>query len=90
MANLSQMSNPKLDPEKIRKLMDKIPALIDKRVFLSGYYFKSLSDDEFTTLWYMPGMEIMVSKRTRQFIEQRRRELGLVKTKHNKDVKLKA
>jgi len=84
------MSKLELDPEQICKVMEKLPALIDKRVFLSRYYFEVLTDVEFTTLWYMPGLEIMVSKRTRMYIEQRRRALGLVKTKHNRDVILKA
>lgn len=81
-----------LDPDKIKALMKKIPELKVKqntRVFLSGTFFRKLNDDEFTTLWYMPGMEIMVSKPTRQYIEQRRRGLKLEKSRHTGDKKLK-
>ncbi len=75
-----------LDPDKVKEVMNQIPALKDnKRLFLSRTFFVKLTDDQFTTLWYMPGFEIMVNKRTREYIEKRRRGLGLEKTKHVKD-----
>ena len=38
---------------------------------------KQLTDLEFSILWYMPNLDIMVTKETQKYIEDRRRRLGL-------------
>ena len=60
-------------------LFGKIPELGHKEVHigLQMAHFKKLSDAEFTTLWYMPGMDIDIDLKTQIYIETRRRELGL-------------
>ncbi len=62
-----------------KSLMGKIPELEFKNthIGLQLAHFKKLSDDEFTILWYMPGMDIEVDHKTQIYIEKRRRELGL-------------
>lgn len=62
-----------------KSLMGKIPELGFKNthIGLQLAHFKKLSDDEFTILWYMPGMDIEVDQKTQVYIETRRRALGL-------------
>lgn len=62
-----------------KRLLAKIPELGHKNVHigLQLAHFKKLSDEEFTVLWYMPGMDIDVDHKTQIYIEHRRRELGL-------------
>jgi len=74
----------KEDPEKYRQLMNKLQVQNDSRTtFLSKSFFAQLSDEEFTVLWYMPGIEIICSDRTMKYINTRRQALGLKRTKHN-------
>lgn len=73
--------------EEQKRIFDLIPELRSHtRVFLSQVFFRNLSDEEFSTLWYMPGLEIMVSDNTRAYIEKRRLKLGLLRTKHVHDI----
>ena len=66
-------------PNDKDRLLRKIPELGHKNVHvgLQLAHFKKLTDDEFTILWYMPGMDITVDHKTQIYIEMRRRELGL-------------
>lgn len=77
----------KFTPDQLKAIFDKIPELKPGReVFLSQVFFRNLNDEEFTTLWYMPGLIIHVADKTRAYIEKRRLKLGLQRTKHVKDI----
>jgi hypothetical protein len=79
----------KFNPDEIKKMFDKIiPRAAGERVFLHKAFFKRLTDREFSILWYMPGVDIIVSDDTRAYIERRRLDLDLVKTKHAHDIEL--
>ena len=73
-----------LDKKKVAELMEKIPKSdASEKVILPLVFFKNLSDDEFTILWLMPGIDIIVTPKVLKYIEKRRRSLKLVKNKHN-------
>lgn len=44
---------------------------------LTRTMMKGLSDLEFSILWYLPNLEVVVSPKTRDYIEMRRRRLDL-------------
>ena len=60
------------NPDEIKAVFDKItPVEKGARVFLHKAFFKRLTDKEFSILWYMPGIDIIVSDYliTHSFIE---------------------
>ena len=60
-------------------MLDKLPVLGTKnqRVMLQRNMLKILTDTEFSILWYMPGLDIIISPATQDYIDKRRRALGL-------------
>lgn len=68
-------------PSKIdqQKLLEKLPILSTKgqRVMLTKTMMKGLTDLEFSILWYIPNLDVVVSPKTKDYIEQRRRRLDL-------------
>ena len=81
-----EKEKPKIDQDQVRKVQDslkasifaKIPALNGQhKVYLPELYFKKLSDEEFVVLWSLKGIEIIVNQKTGEYIEKRRKSLGL-------------
>lgn len=61
------------------KIPELKPGLGHTAIHLSKYQIKRLDDDEFSFLFYMPGMIINVHQSTQNYVEKRRRQLRLVK-----------
>lgn len=61
-----------------KSLLGKLPQLNGSAtVYLPLVYFKRLSDLEFIVLWEIKNMRIEVAPKTGDYIEKRRRMLGL-------------
>ena len=80
------MEKKEIDQEKVKEvqeslkasIFEKIPALNGQhKVYLPEMYFKKLNDEEFVVLWSLKGLEIVVNQKTGEYIEKRRKELGL-------------
>jgi hypothetical protein len=65
---------------KMESLYKKIPQLIEgKKIFITGYILKTLTDEEFIYLWENIHIDIEADKKTMVYIEKRRDGLGLIK-----------
>jgi hypothetical protein len=68
----------RMHKELQKSIFGKIPALNGKgTVYLPRVYFQKLTDEEFIVLWELKGLTIEVSRQTGDYIEKRRRMLGL-------------
>ena len=62
-------------------VLEKIPELkVENEMFVSGNIIRHFTDDEFIELWMMPNKIIHCTLKTKEYIEDRRRKLGLIKT----------
>jgi len=67
-----------LHGDLIRSIFRKIPVLEgEKEIYLHRMYFEKLTDEEFIVLWSMPNLVIRVNPKAADYIEERRRLLGL-------------
>jgi hypothetical protein len=80
-----------ISEEEIRELFEAYPVLseADETVYLSKAFFRKLTDEQFTVLWYLPGLTIVCNKGTMLYVNDRRKALGLIKTKHNQEEEIK-
>jgi len=61
-----------------KSIFAKIPQLNGQReVYLPKVYFENLTDEEFIVLWRLPKLRIRCSAETGNYIEERRKLLGL-------------
>lgn len=68
----------------VQRIFKKIPVLEEEReVYLQVSYFKLLDDEEFVTLWSLPNLVIRVDLKAAEYIEERRKLLGLTRSMQN-------
>jgi hypothetical protein len=73
-----------LHEELITSIFTKIPELATQNdIHLQKHIFEKLTDEEFITLWAMPNMIIKVSSSAADYVENRRRLLGLKRAVHS-------
>ena len=74
---------PELNPDIVKQIMSKIPTTAKgERVILSSLFFRDLTDEQFTVLFYMPGLEIIISEKCAEYIVKRATDLNLKKGRH--------
>ena len=62
-------------------LSEKIPELLNNNeLYLGGSVIRNLTDEEFKELWYMENKIIHVSNKSKNYIEVKRKVMGLIKT----------
>ena len=68
-----------LHKELVKSIFEKIPELAEEEavVYLTERLFEKLSDEEFVVLWSLPNMVIRVSDKAADYLEERRKLLGL-------------
>ena len=64
---------------QVESIIQKIPALANRnqRIMLQKSHFKHLTDFEFSILWHLPGLDIMCTPKTMEYVEKRREALNL-------------
>ena len=77
------MNEQQFSPETVERLMAKLPKPTKGiRTYLPAMFFRNLSDEEFTIMFYSPGMEFLISEKCAEYIIKRADELKLKKGKH--------
>lgn len=68
-----------------QRIFTKIPELSGgwEQVYVSRADLKRLTDEEFVLLWMLPGIEVRVGNKTAEYVNERRRLLGLTQGKHS-------
>ena len=62
-------------------LSEKIPELLNNdELYLGGSVIRNLTDEEFKELWEMENKIIHVSNKSKNYIEVKRKVMGLIKT----------
>ena len=62
----------------VTSIFQKIPVLEEEKdIYLPKGMFELLTDEEFVVLWTLPNIVIRVSDRAAEYLEERRKLLGL-------------
>jgi len=76
--------------ERIKQgLLKKIPVLNDKdsEIYLQRTDLKRLTDEEIVVLWTLPDVVIKLGKKAGEYLDERRKLLGLRANEHGRIVK---
>ena len=74
---------PTLSKQQQRKLHKLLPAHgKDEQILLPAPFWKALSDTDFIIIWNMPDANILLPPRAEEYVEERRKKLGLKFTKN--------
>ena len=70
--------------QDLEELMLKIPPLRGKEttIGLNKATLRNLTDQQFRILWHLPNLKVMCTPKTIEYINQRRKFLGLQITDH--------
>ena len=73
-----------LHKKLVRSIFEKIPVLEEEEdIYINQGAFKTLTDEEFIVLWSLPNIVIRVSKNAADYLEERRKLLGLKRAEYS-------